>query len=176
MDRKQKLVIAEIILLCLIVLGSFVNILLGFNGFLAYESACTILFFTVLYMIKKEFKDEYVRYFAYFIILLALVLYAVVALINVERDMPRIDLFLFLILALVVINTIFRVILGKREVSGIVLLSDKKLAVVEIPFDLFAGVTYGKYVVETNRKLKKGQRVNVQIKRSLYRRTPERVI
>jgi len=66
MDERQKLVIAEIVLLCFIVLGNFANIFLGFSGFLAYELILSLLFFAVLYRIGKAFKDERARYFAYF--------------------------------------------------------------------------------------------------------------
>jgi uncharacterized membrane protein len=176
MDRKQKLVIAEIVLLCLIVLGNLVEMLIGFYGFVAYECLCIALFFIILYLIKKEFGKGFIRYFIYFIVLLGLVLYVAVSLIEEEKLGPRIDLFLLLILAIVVVNVLFRIVLGKCEVSGTVLLSDEKLAVVELPFDLFAGITAGKYVVETDRKLKKGEKVRVRIKQALFRRIPERVI
>ena len=103
-------------------------------------------------------------------------LYAAWSLADIGKIGPRIDIFLFLILALVIVNVIFRVILGKREVSGIVLLSDEKLAVVEIPFDLFAGITHGKYVVKTTKKLRKNEKVSVLIKHSFFRKIPDRVI
>ena len=176
MDRKQKLIIAEIVLLCLIVLGNFVKMLIGPYGFVAYECLCIVLFFILLYLIKKEFRGEFIRYFVYFIVLLGLVLYIAVSLIEEEKLGPRIDLFLLLILAIVVVNVLFRVVLGKHEVLGTVLLSDEKLAVVELPFDLFAGITAGKYVVETDRKFKKGEKVRVRIKQALFRRIPERVL
>ena len=176
MDRRQKLVIAEIVLLCLIVLGNFVEMLIGFYGFLAYEGLCIALFFIFLHLIKKEFGKEFIRYFVYFIVLLGLALYVAVSLIEEEKLGPRIDLFLLLILAIVVVNVLFRIVLGMREVLGTVLLSDEKLAVVELPFDLFAGITAGRYVVETDKKLKKGEKVRVRIKQSLFQRIPERVL
>lgn len=176
MDRRQKLVIAELVVLCLVVLGNFVNEFLGFLGFFVYEALCTAIFFAALYEIRKEFKKEFKKYFAYFSLLFAIVLYSAYALITVKGPVPNLDIFFILIISIILVNVFFRVVLGKTAIEAKVLLSDSEIAVVEIPFDLFAGINSGRYVVKTDRNLKKGETVNVLIKRRFFNRIPERVL
>lgn len=176
MDRRQKLIIAALLVLCFVVIGSFINEFFGFFSFAAYEIFCTVLFSGILYAIRKEFKNEFARYLAYFCILYALVLYSAFALVNIKEPVTNMDIFIILIMGIIVINILFRVIFGKSTVEGKVILSDSEIAVVELPFDLFAGISSGRYVVETSKKLEKGKIVKVLIKRTFFKRIPDRVL
>ena len=89
---------------------------------------------------------------------------------------PRIDLFVAVIAALLIINMGFRFLFGKNVLEGKVLLSDNKIAVVELPFDFFAGMQKGMYVVKTDRKIAKGTKVKVKIAQKMFKKVPERII
>jgi len=75
---------------------------------------------------------------------------------------------IYVALALLVILLLSRTILVKRFVEGKVILADKSTAVVDVDFDLLAGIRPGKYVVENN-GAKKGDFVKIRVRRGFLR-------
>jgi len=176
MDPKEALVVGEVAVLIFILIGGFINEFFNFTLFIAFEALFIALFFLILWKMKSVFGKGFIRYLLYFLILFCIILASLLLLVMSEKLAPRFDVFLVLVIAVIITNVAFRVIFGKKELQGKVLLSDNKLAVVELPFDLFAGIPKGKYVVETDAKIAKGKKVKVKIKQMLFRRIPERVV
>ncbi|MCD6247307.1 MAG: DUF2101 family protein [Candidatus Diapherotrites archaeon] len=176
MDSREALVVAEVVALIFILIGGFVNEFFNFTLFIAFEALFIALFFLILWKMRSVFGRGFIRYLLYFLILFCIILASLLLLVMSEKLAPRFDIFLVLVIALIITNVAFRVIFGKKELEGRVLLSDDRLAVVELPFDLFAGIPKGKYVVETDTKIAKGKKVKVKIKQTLFKRVPERIV
>lgn len=121
------------------------------------------------------FKEDYRRYLLFFslwLIIVQLAFFSVV-LFNPLDIGPW--LFVGLVTALVLLSALFRLVLGKNVVVGKIVLSDSDNAAVEFNFDLFAGLNSGKYVVQADKKYKKGELVRVKLKRKLFRKVPSRI-
>jgi len=77
---------------------------------------------------------------------------------------------LYIAVMILIFYIIFRFGFSRKVVEGKVLMSEKGSAVVSTDFDLLAGVKAGKYIVDTKKKrLRKGQKVRLFVKRSFFR-------
>ncbi len=169
---KQSIIAIEFVLLCIIVLSFLADTFLKGASFLAIFA----IFAYIALFIKIRRFPRAKLYLAYLSILLTIVLTISFSMQMFRLGKVSFDLFIASILALAITNIMFRVVFGRNTAEGIVLLSDDKLAVVELDFDLFAGIAKGKYVVETPKKLEKGAKVKVSVKQKFFQRVPERVI
>ncbi|MEM4662754.1 MAG: DUF2101 family protein [Candidatus Diapherotrites archaeon] len=176
MEKKLKLVISELVVLCALVFGHILSEFFGTWVFVVYCVACLALYFFILLMLKKEVKEDFWRYGIYFLLLLLLVLYALFAILKIKENVFDLRPLLLAILGLFCVNLVFRSIFAKKYVEGRVLLCDGELATVELPFDLFAAINPGKYVVKCDKNFKKGDKVKVLIKSGFFKRVPDRII
>ncbi|MEM4598171.1 MAG: DUF2101 family protein [Candidatus Diapherotrites archaeon] len=174
MEKKLKLVLIELILLCALMAGGIVSELSGNQYLIFYAMACVVAFVAVLYLLKRETGPDFWRYAAYFFIMLLLVIYALIAVQSLRENLLDLRPVLLVIIGLLSVNLIFRSFFAKDFVDGKVLLCDGELAAVEIGFDLFAAVNPGKYIVQCDKKFKKGGIVKVKIKKGFFKRVPEK--
>lgn len=137
-----------------------------------------IIFFYLFFFsrAKKLLGKDFNRYLLFFSLWLAIVQFAVFSIFLFKPMEINIGFFIAIVAALLVLSLFSRFALGKNEVEGMVLLSDSESATVEIGFDLFAGLNYGKYFVKADKKYPKGEKVRVALKRKFLRKVPERII
>lgn len=176
MEKKERLVVLQATVVILIAASGFIYKFLGLLPFAVIESMLLAGFILLLLKMKKAFGKDFLRYALYFCLLLLVVSVSIAVLVFSEALGPRIDLFVAVIAALLIINMGFRFLFGKNVLEGKVLLSDNKIAVVELPFDFFAGMQKGMYVVKTDRKIAKGTKVKVKIAQKMFKKVPERII
>jgi len=127
-----------------------------------------ILSFSDLYRIyRKEFRLYASIFSTLFLIIVLTPLFSQIFSISVY-SLDSLRYIIYLALGLLVVLFLSRTVLTKKFVEGKVVLADKSIAVVDVDFDLLAGIRPGKYVVENN-GAKKGDSVKVFVKRSFLR-------
>jgi len=123
----------------------------------------------------KAFKRDFRRYLLFFSLWAAIVQLAVFSMLFLDPFSTGVEFFVVIVLALVLLSVFFRMVLGKSEVVGTVLVSDSENAAVKLEFNLFAGISSGKYAVSTQKKYRKGENVRVALKKRLFRKIPDHI-
>ncbi|MCX8189644.1 MAG: DUF2101 family protein [Candidatus Diapherotrites archaeon] len=165
-----------LILLCALVAGGILSEIFGNQYLIFHMAVCIIAFFTTLLLLKREVGNDFSRYAIYFVLMLALIIYALFAVLSLKENLMDFRPVLLVIMSLIAVNLIFRSFFAKSFVEGKVLLCDGEFAAVEVPFDLFAAVNPGKYVVKCEKNFRKGDVVKVKIRKGFFIRIPEKVI
>ena len=146
------------------------------EGILAADALLLAVFFWFFFKrTRKAFKRDFKRYLLFFSLWAVIVQFAVFSMLFLDPLETGVGLFVAVVLALVLLSVFFRLVLGKSEVIGKVLVSDSENAVVELEFNLFAGINSGKYAVSTQKKHRKGEKVRVAVKKKLFRKVPDRI-
>ena len=125
---------------------------------------------------KEKFKKDFLIYSGIFsaFFIAAIIAPFFIQIVRVSNPFMTIRYLIFALIGLVVLFLVFRVISMGKNVVGKVLLADKESAVVQLDFDLLAGIKAGKYVV-VNKKAKKNDKVIVSMKRSFWTTKPEKI-
>ena len=80
----------------------------------------------------------------------------------------RMDMGFLLIFILIVIALIFSIWLKKKTVKAIVLSSNGKITVVQTEFDLRSFTNGGKHIIETDKKFRENEEIEIKIKKSIF--------
>lgn len=147
-------------------------------SYLILEIIPIFLLTSALYELWKNFRKDFVPYtilFGFFMFVSIIAPMILDYFIVVMDPIQSIRNTLYIAVIILISYIIFRTRFSRRVVEGKVLMSEKGSAVVSTDFDLLAGIKAGKYVVSTgNKKLKKGQKVRLSVKRSFFK-TPKPV-
>jgi len=128
-----------------------------------------VLLFQAFSSLRKD--NEFWKIVAVFSVMFIAVLLAPILLQSGTSMLQPTDMLryvTYLVFAVLVLIVAMRGLLSRKETRGKVLLADKKLAVVDIDFDFFAGIKAGRYVMQ-NSGAKKGDSVKVMVKSAVFR-------
>lgn len=168
-SRKNYLFVKmQLAVLLSAVIAIFYTIFKGEIYLLQILPAALLMFsFAELY---KNYKRDFWLYFAIFLILFITVLLAPLAFraisANAGNPAELIKYLTYVIMAFIIVLLLSRVSL-KKDIYGKVVLADRDIAVVDMDFDLIAGVRNGRYAVE-NHGAKKGDSVRVAVKKGFF--------
>lgn len=141
-------------------------------SYLILEVIPILILSSALYELKKNFKKDLVPYtilFGFFMIvsiIAPLVLDYFIVIMDPIQSMRNT---LYIAVIILIAYIVFRFGFSRKVVEGKVLMSEKGSAVVNTDFDLLAGVKAGRYVVDTKKRLRKGQKVKLSVKRSFFK-------
>ena len=142
-----------------------------FKDYLYLQLIPAMLLFLCFMELRKNYRKDFWLYSIIFSILFAVIVFTPLLFHKISLSSNPLESLKYLVyvaFALLVLLIFSRTISAKKITEGRVLLADKKMAVVEVDFDLLGGVRAGKYVVENN-GAKKGDSVKVLIKRGFFR-------
>lgn len=141
-------------------------------SYLILEVIPILILSSALYELKKNFRKDLVPYtilFGFFIIvsiIAPLVLDYFIVIMDPIQSMRNT---LYIAVIILIAYIVFRFGFSRKVMEGKVLMSEKGSAVVNTDFDLLAGVKAGRYVVDTKKRLRKGQKVKLSVKRSFFK-------
>jgi uncharacterized membrane protein len=130
-----------------------------------------VLLFSFAELYKKYRKDFWVScliFSAIFIIVLLTPFMLRTVTQNASSPLELARYMIYLVFAILLVLILSRTFSPRKDIVGKVLMADRKTAVVEVDFDLLAGIRPGKYVVD-NKGAKKGDFVRISVKRGFFR-------
>ncbi len=157
------------ILIFLMLLGVILKFFVDFFLFFIFNGIIVLLFlFLLFFKIGKEFKEDFV-FFAIFFGFIALLIQAIWVLHHIiEESTARIDSFFYILLIIMAFFVFYKALVGRKAIIGKVISSDGKITVVETKFDIKTFNKGGRYVIESSKKFKVGEKVKIKISSSFF--------
>lgn len=176
-EYSNFLIMKMQILLVAMLLVIFFQIILESIWIYVIEGLLVCSYLFVLFKeVKKEFAEEFKAHALFFIGTLVFVQASWILLLFFKGMSEKINSFFYLLAGLIIFMTWFRVFFRKKFVIGKILLCDEEIAAVKIKYDLIGFVKGGKFIVKSNKRYKKGEKVRIEIKKGFWKKAPYKIV
>jgi len=159
--------------LILMAVISFAYFLIKLNTTIILQLILSVVFFhAILIETRKRFEKDF-KYF----LMVFVPIYLVIQIIWINNIIVpaqnRMDVGFLLIFILIVIAVVFSFLIKKNTVEAKVLSSNGKITVVETEFDLRSFNKGKKHIIETNKKIAEGKKIEIRIKKGIFGKSIE---